>query len=70
MKYAVVKVVNGNFAISTEHGENKDAAVVAFHSLCASLWNDSAEVEAVVKIMDSNLDVVDGYIDFISHPAK
>ena len=70
MKYSVIKVVNGNFAISTEHGDNKEGAVVAYHSLCAALWNDTSEVTATVSIMDSNLDVVDGYREFISHPAK
>lgn len=70
MKYAVIKVVNGNFAISTEHGDNKDGAVVAYHSLCADLWNDASEVTATVSIMDSNLDVVDGYKEYIQHSAK
>lgn len=68
--YAVIKVVNGNFAVSTEHGHDLQAAIIAFHSLCAALWNDTIEVDAVVKVVDTNLDTVDGKVEFISHPAK
>ena len=67
MKYAVVKCVNGNFTISTEHEENKQGGIIAFHNLSAALWNASEEVEAVVKLVDSNLDTVDGYAEYISH---
>ena len=56
MKYAVVKCVNGNFAISTEHGENKDAAKIAYHQLCAALINDQTTQTAMVKVVDENLD--------------
>lgn len=70
MKYAVIKVVNGNFAISTEHGTDKQAAIIAFHNLCAALWNDTSKVDATVKIVDERLDTVDGKVEFISHDAK
>lgn len=70
MMYAVIKVVNGNFEVSTEHGDNLQAAIIAFHSLCAALWNDTIAVEAVVKVVDTNLDTVDGKVEYISHPAK
>ncbi len=70
MKYAVIQTVNGNFSIASEHGENKIGAIVAFHNLCAALWNETEEVEAVVKLVDLNQDVVDGHVEFISHEAK
>ena len=65
MKYAIVKVVNGNFAVASEHGENKDAAIIAFHQLCASLHNASDVVTSCVKIVDEQLDCVDGYVEVI-----
>ena len=67
MKYAVIKVVNGNFAISTEHGENLKGAKVAFHNLCAALENADDVITAEIKIMDENLDCVEGYKEFIYH---
>ena len=70
MKYAVIQQVNGAFTVKYECGENKTQAITNFHSWCAALWNDTAAVDAVVKIVDSNLDTVDGYIEFISHEAK
>ena len=70
MKYAVVKVVNGTFAISTEHGEDLRAAKIAFHQLCAALENASDVVTAEVKIMDENLDNTEDYKEFISHTEE
>ena len=70
MNYAVIQQINGSFAVHSEHGDNKQAAIVNFHNWCAALWNDDGAVDGVVKIVDSNLDTVDGYIEFISHPAK
>lgn len=69
MKYAVIQFINGAFTVKFE-GENLDGLKYNYHNWCAALWNDTEAVEGVVKIVDSNLDTVDGYIEFISHPAK
>lgn len=70
MKYAVVTYVNGAFSIGSEWTDNKTGAIVNFHQTSATLWNDTKEVEATVKIVDDKFDTVDGYVEFISHPAK
>ena len=70
MRYAVIQQVNEAFTVKFETGENKEQAIVNFHQWVAALWNDTAEINAVVKIVDSNLDTVDGYVEFISHGAK
>ncbi len=70
MKYAVIQQINGAFTVKFETGENKEQAIVNFHSWCAALWNDAEAVDGVVKIVDSKLDTVDGYIEFISHGKK
>ena len=67
MRYAVVKVVNGNFAISTEHGENLRAAKVAFYQLCGALESADDVNTAEVKIMDENLDNTEQVKAFIFH---
>lgn len=67
MKYAIFKVTDGNYNIHTEHGD-LTAAKVEFHSLCRLLWNDPNTETACVIIADENLDVVQGYKEFISHP--
>ena len=67
--YSVIQFINGAFTVKFE-SENLDSLKYNFHSWCAALWNDSGAVEGVVKLVDANLDVVDGYIEFISHGAK
>lgn len=66
-KYAIVAVTNGNFAVKTEHGENKQAALVAFHQLSASYWNAPDVTTAMIKVVDENLDTVDGKMEYITH---
>lgn len=68
MKYSIIKVINGNYFIHAEGITNLNAAKVQFHSLCQTLWNASDVITAKVKIMDEQLDCVQGYQEFISHP--
>lgn len=68
MKYAVVSVVNGNFNIDSENGDNLQGAFVFFANRIASLWNASDVETAVVKVVDQNFNVVDGHEEHISHP--
>ncbi len=70
MKYAVIQCVNGTFSIVSEHGENLQAARVAFHDRCRILWNASDVIEGYVAIIDSNLTYVDGRIEKITHPVE
>ena len=67
--YAVIQQINGNYSVKFEN-ESLDSLKVNYHNWCAALWNDSGAVHGVVKIVDSNLDTVDGYIEFINHDAK
>ena len=67
MKYAIVKVINGNYSIHAEGIEDVTTAKVGFHGLCQTLWNAEDVETACVMITDENLDVVQGYKEFISH---
>jgi len=67
MKYAIVACTNGNFAVKSEHGENKQAALVAFHQLSATYWNAPDVTTAMIKVVDENLDTVDGKMEYITH---
>ena len=67
MKYAVISNVNGNFKIESEHGENIQGAIVAFHQICAAFWNAPDVLTAKVEVVDEALNVVDGKSEFISH---
>lgn len=67
MKYAIIKVVNGNFTIDSEWGTDLTAAKTAFHGVCQMLWNAPDVVSAYVMIVDEQLDCVEGYKEFIHH---
>ena len=67
MKYAIVKVVNSNYFIHAEGFTDLAAAKTAYHGLCQTLWNAPDVETAEVKIMDENLDCVEGYKEFIFH---
>ena len=66
MKYAIVKVINGNYFIHAEGITDVKAAKTQFHGLCQTLWNASDVDTAEVRIMDENLDTVDGYKEYIN----
>ena len=67
MKYAVISNVNGNFKIESEHGDNLQGAIVAYHQTCAAFWNTPDVLTAKVEVVDEALNVVDGKAEFISH---
>jgi len=69
MKYFVMQVSNGSPKIVTEW-TNVDKAKTAFHGVCQALWNAEDVVTASVAIVDENLDVVQGYKEFISHAVE
>ena len=66
MKFAVIRVVNGNFSIASEHSDIQSAKV-KFHDLCKTYWNAKDVVTATICIMDEMLIPVEGYKEYISH---
>ena len=67
MKYAIIKVINGNYFIHAEGFTELASAKTNFHGLCQTLWNASDVEKAYVAIIDEQLDVVEGYKEFIHH---
>lgn len=70
MKYAIIKVINGNYFIHAEGITDLASAKTQFHGLCQTLWNASDVITAKVKIVNESLDCVEGYSEFISHPQS
>jgi hypothetical protein len=70
MKYAIIKCVNGNYSVHAEGITEVSSAKTTFHGLCQMLWNATDVITATVKIVDENLDNVEGYRDFITHPVE
>ena len=78
MKYAVLQYSetkdypNGAFTTAKEgYADNLDGAKQAFHAHCNALYGDAKLVNAVVKLVDENLDLVEAkYIEVINHDAE
>lgn len=70
MKYAIIKVINGAYSIHAEGFTDVASAKVAYHGLCQTLWNAPDVVTAYVMIVDEQLDVVEGFKEFIHHEAE
>ena len=71
MKYAIVKVINSNFFIHAEgYRDNLNAAKVAFHGLCQTLWNAPDVLSATVMIVNEQMNCVEGYREYIHHDPQ
>ena len=66
MKYVVITITDGNFLIRSEWSD-LDGAIKAYHNLASALWNDTGFTEGYIAILDSNLDTVGKYKEFITH---
>lgn len=69
MKFAVIKVINGNYFIHAEGITDVNNAKISYHALCQTLWNSADVITAMVMIVDENLDCVERYKEFIHHEA-
>ena len=70
MVYAIIKCVNGNYAVHAEGITALENAKTNFHGLCQTLWNAPDVQTAHVAIVDEQLDVVEGYKEYIHHDAN
>ena len=70
MKYAIIKVINGSYFIHAEGITDLASAKTQFHGLCQTLWNAPDVTTACVKIVDEQLDTVEGYRESIRHETN
>lgn len=70
MKYAILKISNGNFSIESEWNDNLLGAKAHFHSVCATLWNEPTVETATVELINQIGRVVEDYTEFISHTVE
>ena len=66
MRFCLVTVTDGNFLIRSEW-DVLDNAIKAYHKLASALWGDTGFTEGYIAIIDSNLDIVGRYKEFITH---
>lgn len=68
-KYSVIQQINGAFAVKFE-GTDLNSMKYNYHNWLSLLYNDNGAVKGVVKLVDENLDLVDGCVEYIDKPAK
>ena len=67
MTYAIIECINGNFFIRAEGITSLEAAKTQYHGRCQMLWNATDVKTAYCMIVDTQLDVVEGYKEYIHH---
>ncbi len=70
MVYAIIEVINNHFFVRAEGIATLAAAKVQYHGRCQTLWNASDVADAYVMIVDTQLDVVEGYKEYIHHDPQ
>ena len=69
MKYSIIKCINSNFTVDSEHSDLQ-AAKVKYHDVCKILWNAPDVLTAKIEIVDEQLNVVEDYREFIHHEQE
>lgn len=69
MTYAIIECINGSFFVRAEGITSIENAKTQYHGRCQVLWNAPDVVSAYVMIVDTQLDVVEGYKEYIHHEA-
>lgn len=70
MKYAIIKVINGNYFVHAEGITDLSSAKTQYHGLCQTLWNAPDVLSACVGIVDEGLMWVAGYKESIQHTSE
>lgn len=70
MKYAIIDCVNGTYAVRAEGIQTLEVAKVQYHGRCQVLWNAPDVLTAHVMICNEQLDVVEGYKEYIHHEPQ
>lgn len=70
MKYAIIKFINDSYSVHAEGITELANAKTNYHGLCQTLWNAPDVISAHVSIVDEQLDVVEGYKEFIYHEPQ
>lgn len=66
MKYAIIACTDGNNKIEAEGITDLDSAKKSFHHWCELLIDDKSFTYGMIKLMDENLDTVEGKMELIN----
>ena len=66
MKYSIITCTDGNNVVRAEGITDKENAFKQFHHWCELLFNDDSFTYGVIKVLDENLDCVEGKMELIN----
>ena len=66
MKYSIITCTDGNNTIREEGITDKNNAFARYHYWCNLLFNDNSFEYGVIKVLDENLDTVEGKMELIN----
>lgn len=69
MKYGVIKVSNGAFAIESEWSD-LDKAKARFHKTCETHWSAPDVKKATIMLCDENLNLIRDFKETITHEVE
>lgn len=66
MKYSIIACTDGNNKIEAEGITDLESAKKSFHHWCELLIDDKSFTYGMIKLMDENLDTVEGKMELIN----
>ena len=66
MKFSILTCTDGNNVVRAEGITDKESAIKSFHHWCESIINDKSFEYGMIKLMDENLDTVEGKMELIN----
>ena len=70
MKYAIISNTDGNNVVRAEGITDRESAFKQFHHWCELLFNDDSFEYGVIKVLDENLDTVEGKMELINRRVE
>ena len=65
--YYIITITDGNLVVRVEKTTDLETAKQNFHHWCELLISDKSFSKGMVKLLDENLDCVEGKMEFIQH---
>lgn len=66
MKYSILTCTDGNNVVRAEGITDRESAIKSFHHWCELLIDDQSFTYGMIKLMDENLDTVEGKMELIN----
>ena len=70
MKYSIITCTDGNNVVRAEGITDRESAFKQFHHWCELLFNDDSFTYGVIKVLDENLDTVEGKLEVINRRVE